>query len=87
MKTNANIIILTTHKSTIFTGYNTPFSIRASSVFDSFSRTKENVITRKEEEQTFLRLGYFHRKKNVALLEHRTSFLVYLSLDVTIVIS
>ena len=87
VKTNVNINHKTTHKSTIFTGYNTPFSIRASSVFASSGRAKEKVTTSREEEETFLGLGHFHRKKNAALLEHRTVFLVYVYLDITIVVS
>ena len=77
----------TMHKRTIFTIYNTPFSIRASSVFASSIRAKEKVTTSREEKHTFLGLGYFHRKKNVALPEHRTLFLVYVSLDITMVVS
>ena len=49
----------TTHKSTIFDGYNTPFSIRAPSVFATFICAKVKVTTSKEEELTFWGQGYF----------------------------
>ena len=70
----------TTHKSTIFDGYNTPFSIRAPSVFATFICAKVKVTTSKEEELTFWGQGYF-QINYVALLGHRAVFLVYVSLD------
>ena len=71
----------TTHRSTIFNGYNTPFSIQAPSVFATFICAKEKVTISKEEELTFWGQGYFQIKKNVALRGHRAVFLVYVSLD------